>query len=60
MASEASIKVFVGATWTDSKGREWRVTERKPFGRCCIQSGLRFGEMYERDVRRILAEQVAA
>jgi hypothetical protein len=50
------VKISVGTSWKDSKGRTWEVVERLPFGKARIRTtDLRcVGEMYERDIRRIL------
>lgn len=55
MATQPKLKVAVGSSWTDSRGRVWTVYERLPFGRARVRSGMRFGEMRDRDILPLLA-----
>jgi hypothetical protein len=53
-------EIKIGTSWTGSNGRTWEVYEILPFGRARIRSGMRFGEMYHRDIRAVLAAQASS
>lgn len=46
------MRVFVGTTWTDSRGRTWEVFERLPFGMFKVRTTdlSRVGEMSGRAI----------
>ncbi len=59
-AEKLPAKIGVGTKWTDSKGREWEVYERLPFGKFKVRTTdkSRLGELKTNDIRAAIEEAV--